>query len=429
MSLDIFGVLGKGKDLILWIYDRIEKLGISDNKVIRIKENLKYMQQTIEKIEPHIKNEDDTKEITEFITYLQNAYESCTNISEKNIMVKFAIAPTILNQLDHIEAQIKITNSKLALFIASNNLTILCDTAEHQQEMFRRSVILQENSRAGIKIVEDNTVRRPPPPPEFTIQECKNTFLLSWKPSGGTIDGYEVCYDEHEDYTYPVGKVTSIEIGSPRISPKIKSLYTMKVRGVNKGGPGEWSKVAVAQFTKPLPQKPDISKIVLRSTMGFITVKIPEPICSTESPVISIEISYVSATSTKWCNCEFQVEPNIHTFTIKELCPDSKYNFRVKSRNTEGWSKHSDLKEGSTFPLPPIPARPDRPIVKICTKSAVDIGVKMPENTCSIKSPIIAWNVKGQSTGLYKALDPQEINEYYEPDESMEIIVLYLWKI
>ena len=155
--------------------------------------------------------------------------------------------------------------------------------------------------------------------------------------------------------------------------------------------------------------------------MGFITVKIPEPVYNTESPVTCVEISYISATSTKWSNCELKTEPvgkNINTFTIKELYPDSKYNFRVKSRNTEGWSKHSDLKEGSTLPLPPIPARPDRPIIKTCMKSKVEIGVKMPENTCS-KSPIIEWNVKGYATGLYKA-DLMEINKYYDPDESME---------
>ena len=50
----------------------------------------------------------------------------------------------------------------------------------------------------------------------------------------------------------------------------------MKVHGINKGGPGEWSKTVVAQFTKPLPQKPNISKLALQSTMGDITVQIPE---------------------------------------------------------------------------------------------------------------------------------------------------------
>ena len=217
MLLDL---LCKAKDFILWILDRIEKMGISDNKIIRINENLKYMQQTIKKIEPHIKNEGDTKVIEEFLTYLQNAYESCTNISEKSITPKFVMAPSILNQLDHIEAQIKLANSKLLLFITSNNLTMLCDTADHQNEMLRRNTILQENVRAGVKIVEDKSVRRPPAPPGFTIQESKNAFLLSWKPCGGTIDEYEVCYDEHENYTLPVGKATSIEIGSPRVSPK-----------------------------------------------------------------------------------------------------------------------------------------------------------------------------------------------------------------
>ena len=60
-------------------------------------------------------------------------------------------------------------------------------------------VALQQNSMAGLNIVEDRSIRRSPAPPGFKVQDCKNKFMLSWKPSGGIVNKYEICYDEHDD--------------------------------------------------------------------------------------------------------------------------------------------------------------------------------------------------------------------------------------
>ena len=99
------------------------------------------------------------------------------------------------------------------------------------------------------------------------------------------MDKYEICYDEHnDDCSFLVGgECTDVEIESPWVQPG--KIYAMKVRGFNKGGKGEWSKTVVGQFTKPFPQKPEISDLFLRSTTAVVTVKIPEVTCSTESPV------------------------------------------------------------------------------------------------------------------------------------------------
>ena len=57
------------------------------------------------------------------------------------------------------------------------------------------------------------------------------------------MDEYEVCYDEHNDCTIPVGTTTIVELESPRVQPG--NVYVMKVRGINKGGKGEWSDVVI----------------------------------------------------------------------------------------------------------------------------------------------------------------------------------------
>ena len=415
MPIDtIISLLGKAKDLIIFIIDRLDQLKLSENLVSKIKENLEYLRLTIKKIEPYIKKDSDTKEIEQFLIHIQNATQSCSDISASHNIVKFATAPGNLIKLHTIEAETKIANSKLLLFMAANNLTLLCQSTDFQTAKVSKMVALQENSRVGVNLVEDKSIRWPPPPPGLSIQENKNKLILSWKPSGGIVDDYEVCYNEHEDCSIVVaGKLTSIELESPRVQPG--NVYVMKVRGINKGGKGEWSNTVVGQFTKPLPQKPEISDFLLRSTIAIVTVKIPDAICSTESPVTCVEISYASATSTKLSNCKFKIdhEPgnDFYIFTIRELLPDTRYNFRAKTKNSEGWSKPSDLREGDTLSLPPKPTKPDHPIIKAYTKTEVNLTVQVPEDTCSIKSPIIAWKVFGYSEDKEEFIYLKELDQ------------------
>ena len=261
---------------------------------------------------------------------------------------------------------------------------------------------------AGISIVTDKTIRPPPAPPGLTVQEDKNKFILSWKPCEGDVDKYELCYDEQEeDSIVQVGNATTLTLGSPRVQPG--NVYPMKIRGVKEGVEGEWSDIVVGQFTKPLPQKPKISNLLLRATMVDVTVKLPEAICSTESPITCVEISHVAATDKKLTSSEFEVEPGNYTqtFTVRELHADTKYNFRAKAKNAEGWSNPSDLREGLTLSLPPIPARPNPPIIKAFSSTEVKLIVQVPENTCDIKSPIIQWRVIGYGR------DQEEIDASY----------------
>ena len=409
MPIDtVFSLIGKAKDVILWIIDRLDKLKLSNDVVTRIKESLENLQLAIKKIEPHIKKDSDTEEIKNFLTHLENASKSCIKIAETHTLKKFATAPGVLIKLYNLEAEVKVANAKLLLFITSNNLTMFCDASNFQNKKLTKIAVLQENKMVGLNIVTDKSVRRPAAPPRLTIKENKNNFTLSWLPCGGIVEDYEICYDEHESGILSVGKVTTVEIGWPRVSPG--NLYTMKVRGINKGGKGEWSNSVVGQFTKPFPQKPEISNLFLRSTMAVVTVKTPGIICSTESPVTCVEVSCVSATNTEWSNYECKTKPkDTYDFTTSGLQPDSKYSFRVRTMNAEGWSEYSEVIAGNTLTLPPKPTKPDPPVIKAHTLTKVALVVKVPENTCSIKSPIIEWKVSGYGT------NQERINKYWTP--------------
>ena len=71
--------------------------------------------------------------------------------------------------------------------------------------------------------------------------------------------------------------------------------------------------------------------------MATVTVKMPEAICSTESPVVCVEVSYINVASTKPSPRESEIEPgnDNYTFTVKELQPDCKYNFSQECRRME----------------------------------------------------------------------------------------------
>ena len=418
MPIDtVFSLLGKAVQIILLIKGRLEQLKLSKDVVTRIKENLEYLQLTIKEIEPCVKKDDsDIEELAQFLTQLENISKSCTDISEKHLVKKVLTMPGVILRLNTLEAEIKVANSKLNIFMAAKNLTMLSESIDFQNKKLNKLSILQENSTAGIYITVDNSVRRPPAPPGFTIRENKNKLILSWKPLRGVIDDYQICYNEQENCIVSVGNVTTVELGPPRVQPG--NVYVMKVRGINKGGKGEWSDSMVGQFTKPFPQKPEISNLLLRATIAVVTVKLPEAICSTESPVTCVKISYSTVNSKKLSDLEFKIEPGNHTdnFTVKELYPDTKYIFRVQTRNTEGWSEPSDLRESSTLSLPPIPAKPIPPVIKACRSSTtVKLIAQVPENTCGIKSPIIAWRVSGLSG------DKETVDRRFKLSEAMFI--------
>ena len=411
----LFSLIGKAKDMIIFIIDRLEQMKLSENAVSRIKESLEYLQSTVIKIEPYLKKDSDMKEIQHFYSHLEKAFVTCSYISEKNKVMKFAKAPGTLLQLHTLEAEIKLANSKLLLFITANNLTIQCESTDYQNKILEETVTLQQNRMAGLSIIKNKSMRRPPAPTAFKIQEFNNKIKLSWEPSEGTVDEYEICYDEHRNRSFRVdGECTDVEIDSTTIRPG--EPYVMKVCGINEGGKGEWSNALMGHLTKPFPQRPEISELFFRSTTAVVTVKIPDIICSTESPVTRVEIAYNIPPSNQLYPREFEIEPaagnNSYVFTIKELCPNSKYNFTAKTKNAEGWSKYSKFQNGNTSPLPPKPTKPDCPYVIACSSNEVNLKVEVPENTCSQKSPVIAWELRGFTD------DKEEVIKYYTLDEN-----------
>ena len=414
----LLALIGEAKGLICFINDRLDQMKLSENTASRIKESLEYLQSTIRKIEPYLKKDSATKEIEYFLAHLKAACESCSAIENKHTAMKFCKASDYSNSLQTLEAEITHAQSKLSLFIQASHLEAHCEFAIDHTE--RLDSIRAMNSGVGLSTIVES-IEPPPAPSNFRIQDCKTKFKLSWKPlSEGDVDEYEICYNQHDKSSRVIsGENHTVEIESPLV--KFGCLYAMKVRGINKGGKGKWSKTKYGQLTKPLPQKPKILDIFPRSTTAVITVQIPRATCGTESPVTHVKISCICTTKSKQKqgSHKFKIDPaagtgdgDVYVKTMRKLRPGSRYNFTVKSKNAEGWSELSDFKVAHTNSLPPKPTKPDRPVIEACTPTKVNLTVQVPQNTCSIKSPINAWKLSGYTA------DREEFTKYYPIDEN-----------
>ena len=424
----ILAAVCTAKSTFDWICDHLDKLKEAKAIVKRIMEFIQYMQNELQKIEMYAKDDryheagvcttdrDSDKVraetyVDDFLVHLQNIKSSLeSSEAERNIkgamnqVKRFLKIGTVVDKLLAIEDELKLAMDKLQLFTSVLTLKVTCESRDAASQNTHLLYEIRDEIKAthsahndvGIDYILDSATKRPSAPCDLTIQEGKNTFVLSWQPCCEQIDKYELCYHESENRACFIDKTKcNVEIGAPKVKPSSKNLpYTMKIRGVCGNIKGEWSNTVVGQFTKPLPQKPTIKKLFLRSTIAEITVTTPAAICVTESPVTRWQVAYIVDTGTEWSHEEFAVEADEidQTFYIHNLEPKRRYTFKVKAMNAEGWSDFSYEISGSTNKLPQKTAKPMPPLVETLSRTTVKITVESPEGA-SYMTPVILWQV------------------------------------
>ena len=408
----LLSLASTAKEIILWIWDRLDKLKDANNIVARLLTFIERMQNELEKVAKDLDSDGEPGDkiraetyVDGFLVHLQKV-KSRLETSEldrnkkgvANKAKKLFKSPTTVNDLRDIEDELKLAMDELKLFIdlialklGHNNAHVLNKLSEASQE----EQALQQND-LGIEYPPDPTVKHPSAPRELTIVEAKNKFILTWKPCGEDIDKYELCYHESKNRTCFIdGTKSSVTIGAPKVLPcPTNLLYTMKIRGIRDDIKGEWSNTVVGQFTKPLPQLPTLQKLLLRSTIAELTIAKPATICSTESPVTYYQVGYIQDTSSEWKYEEFAVEPDdsIQILYIYGLESKRRYTFKVKAMNAEGWGEFSNEISSITNKLPPRLSKPLPPLIEALSCSKVKVTVESPEGATVI-TPVILWEV------------------------------------
>ena len=410
-----------------WICKHLHELKEAKTIIKRILEFIQYMQEELQKIEMYAKDDrcHDTDKssqtdrdsdkvraetyIDDFLVRLQNIKSSLESSEAErnkkgavNQAKRFIKTGTVVDKLLAIEDELKLAMDKLQLFTSILTLKVTCESRDaatqntHLLHEIRDEIKAATQSDVGIDYI-DSSIKRPSAPCDLTIQEGKNTFILSWQPCCEQIDKYELCYHESENRACFIDRTKcSIEIGAPKVKPSSKNLlYTMKIRGVCGNIRGEWSNIVVGQFTKPLPQKPTIKKLFLRSKIAEITVTTPSTICATESPVTYWQVAYIIDTGTEWCYDEFKkthADEIDQTLYIDSLEPKRRYTFKVKAMNAEGWSDFSYEISGSSNKLPSKTGKPSPPLIETLSRTMVKITVESPEGA-NFMAPVISWQV------------------------------------
>ena len=208
----------------------------------------------------------------------------------------------------------------------------------------KRVEMLQLFNTSGKWPVKDKAISPPSPPQDLNVQKLGNKFKLTWSFTADNKPEYfELCYDEDKCSSMVLdGNECSTEIGFPRIDPK--RIYNMKIRGINEGGSGEWSKVVVARFTKPVPRKPNPPQVYMAdNSVVVVVVETPKPYCETESPVTQWNIQHIVDDDEKWKTEKYEVLPDTAKIEIRKMIqPNKSYTFQVQAVNAEGESRFSD---------------------------------------------------------------------------------------
>lgn len=183
----------------------------------------------------------------------------------------------------------------------------------------------------------------------------------------GSLNSYELQYDDqttHSNLTLNPN-CTAVKLGTPVL--KQGKAYTIRVRGINNQGPGEWSESTVCHFLPNCPpeQPPKPVRVQISSDPTSATLLVSTSVLQskTRDPVTAIIVEYCDDNSSVWSSNIYSTEQLDYnkgrsnlTLDINDLGDDTYYRFRIKLRNRAGDSLPSDDIEAKTDqPTPGIP--------------------------------------------------------------------------
>ena len=350
----------KPLEVLKEIKNRIEKISACHEASKSILKQVDFIESLLNKIEPYVDNLEDDSHMKQFNLHLQNARQICDTVLGQGSKVrKFFKSERNVTELNKVKDNLKEASSQLDLFQGTLNFTENKKGFVAVNKAFARLGTQIENPDAGICCIS-NKGMEVPTTPVLSYVATADEFILSWKPIDPTVERYELQYDEDPVGTKSIERCTTeYHIGSPYVEPG--RIYTMKIRGINSGGQGQWSNSIVAQFAKPVPRQPPAPEVTIVSpTEAEITLKPPKKVCYNESPVTEWLVRYVEdGVGTEWCDIYHTSEPQIkcNTLRLKTLEPDRLYYFKVVAKNAEGWSIPSRVVKKSTkFDL--VPSKP-----------------------------------------------------------------------
>jgi hypothetical protein len=354
--------MSENKDLCRSIEDHV-------NILENIANDLKIQLQKLDELPETWRNDC----IIDFNVTLEKCRGICVNFRQEGGFKKFFKVHGHRRNLNNLDSELKRATDTLQLVLSQIKLAQgeAVGEAVRQGMQEVRGDILHPNR--GVYLT--NSEKDGPKPcqlecPQVSLDD--DSMKIKWiddrNPKKKVIR-YEVQYDEQNNLILPLTvkecrlkedpNAFCVKLGPPRV--KAGTLYTIRVRCINKSGPGEWSKATVFRFKSGPPKKPYKPTVTIQShTEVLITVKRPPLDDENGSPITCCKVEYIkkggndSTWSTKQLDMSLgltgssfpadsaNAKQSHVKIGIPSLTPDTAYCFRIKMMNKVGESIPSD---------------------------------------------------------------------------------------
>ena len=372
---------------IAQIHDRIVALGLYGKLKDELCRKAKQLEGILQKIytTAHDTNDKSILQAIEDVDQdLKKCSTACDRIEKKKKLNKFWSAVTDSNELKELDSlfvhSLQVLNTQLT---ASNYST----NADRQRDL--RHLI--RNPQDGFYPLDSTCIYSSVPEIVRNVsvkEDSPGVLRVSWT-GVASVRKYELEYDQ-QNGVYQTFNVKQYHVNrhkclldSTKISFPNKISYSIRIRGVNGKGPGEWSKCTVGKFTilPSRPRKPLAIHAKSSNCVTLIMEKPPEE--KGAKPVTHYVVEYHRLDESEHCKQEFAIEDldleeKGYKIDLKwniDTTPMPMYHVKISLKNTDGVSKvyQDDIITGDISPSKPV-INPD-PVVYT--------------NTCTI---ILKWN-------------------------------------
>ena len=390
-------------DLALFVKERIDQMKFNDRERKQLLSNVENLQSILKEIDSSKRppSHNIQRVLDDIERNLTDCASICGDIDKQTKEKQFLwSAPQNQKEVALLKQQIQncITLASACISVASH---------ASSQESFKRIEGAARNPSGGVYPVSGSALK-PPEKIGKPVCDCEGPNILgvSWtdrsNPPGCRIDFYEILYDEQNGLRIKVDGSTTrcckIERDSVLSIAGPGPVYSIRVRGVNKRGPGDWSEATVCHFEQSLPERPQVP-LNFEVDTTTITLKVNKPI----EQKLRILVQYTdSINKSKWTtktvdlskleiledkksesdgatkkkknsatNEKRGVESSVTTTVEKKdgfinfkgkiavqlvlwnLDPDTTYYTRMILQNKSGQSKTSEILPITTYSIPP----------------------------------------------------------------------------
>ena len=283
------------------------------------------------------------------------------------------------------------------------------------------------NPNSGLYQLQPYAVQNTPEKVEMPIVQENKPGMLWVKWNQIEADYYELQYDRQTGY---ILKVSSTEwlLDSMQLHFRSKNFYSIRVRGVNGRGPGEWSESAVGSLTS-LPEQPQEPLAVHVNSSTDVSLIVEKPTEREDlKPITHFVVEYHTPKDTKWTKQAFLVNEldglsfNGRSAVIINLKWSvdiaSTYHLQISHRNEDGDS----LPHECTIKI--LPGDPVEPSVVFQNTDTIIIKWKKPEtNAYTVDHYEVHWGMNEHTMQAKTTKNCYAVIRFLEPGRR------YLFKV